>query len=341
MGEVVKTTRIAPERRKKLQDIIPISTPMLLLIEPTNYCNQKCRFCPTSDKHLLEMVHRKSLFMPERFIDMLVSQLHDFPEKIKKIHLYKDGEPLLYPYIGKLISMLKQANVAEQICLKTNGLLMNPAKNQELISAGLDWLGVSVASADPEKYFELTNHRVNMEDYIANIRDFYERDRHCHLYVKLANFNLSKRERDMFFQKFQSCCDTCAVENLHGWTGSEGRQFQLDQDEESFNDVNRVAKIVCPYPFYALAVNAIGTVSICCNDWAHRTVVGDISKERLIDIWNGEQLMNFRRMHLEGLRRNNPACADCSCVELLPDNIDNFREDILRRILTKNARNNG
>ena len=108
----------------------------------------------------------------------------------------------------------------------------------------------------------------------------------------------------------------------------------MSQAEDSFNGIEVQPKLVCPYPFYALAINANCDVSICCNDWAHRTVVGNIMQERLIDIWNGERLRNFRLMHLKGMRCNNPACVDCSCLELLPDNIDMYRTEIINRIIS-------
>lgn len=336
MGVLVNSTRVANDKRKKLQDIIPISTPMLLLIEPTNCCNQKCKFCPTSDSKLLAKVGRRLTSFPKDFIDQLALQLKDFPEKIKKIHLYKDGESLLYQELGKMISTLKKADIAEQICLKTNGVLMSPEINSMLIDSGLDWLGISVAAMSEKKYYDLTGISIDFKKYVSQIKDFFDRKKACQLYIKLANISLSQEEISNFQETFMPISDICAIENLHGWTSAEGRRFQLEPSGDSYQGIEKQSRIVCPYPFYALAINANCDVSICCNDWAHRTVIGNIKKEKLIDIWNGERLKKFRLNHLMGKRQTNPACADCSCMELLPDNIDAFREIIIER-LTKNV----
>ncbi len=305
---------------------------MLVLIEPTNCCNQKCKFCPTSDSKLLAEAGRTCDSLPEEMIGVLAEQLSEFPEKIKKVHLYKDGEPLLYLKLGRLISELKAAGVADELCLKTNGVLLSPEKNAMLVDSGLDWLGVSVAAMGSSAYERLTGVPIDFQKYIDNIKDFYGRRKSCHLYVKLANVSLTSEEIELFRSTFLPISDSCAIGNLHGWTSSEGRKFQLEQECDSYHGVAKQSKIVCPYPFYSLAVNANCDVSVCCSDWAHRTVVGNIRHERLTDIWNGERLREFRLMHLMGKRATNTACANCSYLEFLPDNIDEFRLEIAKKI---------
>ena len=71
---------------------------------------------------------------------------------------------------------------------------------------------------------------------------------------------------------------------------------------------------------------------MCCHDWSHQTLVGDVNTTSLVDIWNGEPLRDFRRMMLTLERRRNPACADCYYLKIVPDNLDPFRLDLLAKM---------
>ena len=75
----------------------------------------------------------------------------------------------------------------------------------------------------------------------------------------------------------------------------------------NLNDLRQV----CPEPFKGLAVNFDGTVSLCCVDWSHQTLVGDLKRERFLDIWNGEKLKQFRLLHLRNERHKIAPCENC------------------------------
>jgi radical SAM protein with 4Fe4S-binding SPASM domain len=81
-----------------------------------------------------------------------------------------------------------------------------------------------------------------------------------------------------------------------------------------------------------MAINWNGTVSACNEDWAHVTLVGDARTQSVKEIWNGDKFNAFRMMHLELKRKENPACAHCDYIQVFPDNIDEYRKDIIRRL---------
>ncbi|GAI93186.1 unnamed protein product, partial [marine sediment metagenome] len=41
--------RINLENRTRLERVIPLSTPMILFVDPASTCNFKCKFCPTGN----------------------------------------------------------------------------------------------------------------------------------------------------------------------------------------------------------------------------------------------------------------------------------------------------
>jgi hypothetical protein len=68
-------------------------------------------------------------------------------------------------------------------------------------------------------------------------------------------------------------------------------------------------------------------VSPCCVDWDKRAVVGDLRTDTLVDIWHGAPMRNFRLEHLRGNRRMLEACARCTYLYTVPDNVDSLAAD--------------
>jgi len=92
-------------------------------------------------------------------------------------------------------------------------------------------------------------------------------------------------------------------------------------------------KAVCPFPFYSLVIKADGDVVACCVDWNKKTKIGSIKLESLGEIWKGEALREFRRMHLERRRHENESCRHCTHLNSLPDNLDHVAEENWSEIL--------
>ena len=91
------------------------------------------------------------------------------------------------------------------------------------------------------------------------------------------------------------------------------------------------SRLVCPEPFTTLAVNFNGLVSICCVDWNMKSVIGDATKNSLVEIWNGNQLKKFRIMHLNGLRRKIKVCSNCQVIHGTP--LESDLDDISKSLI--------
>ena len=173
---------------------------------------------------------------------------------------------------------------------------------------------------------------IDYDAFRDNLRDLYERRNGCEIYIKIADSGLSKDEIDKFYKDFEPFATKIAVEKLMGWSYSSVKDFTLGTRPDTYDGLPFTPKQVCPYPFYVMAVNFNGTVSMCGNDWSHNTVVGDASKESLKSIWEGEALFEFRKMMLDGRRKENKACGDCYYLQIVPDNVDAHSKTILEKL---------
>jgi radical SAM protein with 4Fe4S-binding SPASM domain len=90
----------------------------------------------------------------------------------------------------------------------------------------------------------------------------------------------------------------------------------------------------CPYIFYSISVNSDGSASLCFLDWAHKLPIGDVRKQSLKEIWEGDTLFQHQIDHLHGKRKANPVCGQCGQLShCLPDNIDPYVDTLTERLL--------
>lgn len=318
--------------RRPLHEIVPIRTPFVVYIDPTNLCNFRCSFCPTADNPLLRQVGRPRASMNIQLFQTVVDQLREFPDKLKLLSLYKDGEPMLNKAFPEMVRYAKQANISERIWTKTNASFLNPVLNAAIIDAGLDMIHISIEHVNSEGYKSVADVSLDYENLRTNIRDLYDRRGNCEIYIKIADSGLSQDDVKKFYDDFGDRSTHIAVEKLMGWSYSNLKDFTLGIQSETYDGLPLVEKIACAYPFYVLAVNSDGSVSVCGNDWAYKTVVGNVTVKSLVEIWNDEPLFEIRKLHLTGNRAKNPACGDCYYLKIVPDNIDEHRQEMLHAL---------
>ena len=216
-----KKDDLRTKNRKFLPDVIPLPAPFVMYIEPTNVCNFECAFCPTGNKTLLKNCNRPSGFMPLGLFKKLVDDLKEFPEKIKLINLWKDGESFLHPDFPEMCQYLGKANVTERFIARTNGTRLDPELCKRIIASGINEIGISVEAVSNEKYFQLTKRNFSYDNLVKNVAKLYEIRENCRVYVKIIDVDLSEEEKQRFYNDFSEISDICTIERLMGWSGDE------------------------------------------------------------------------------------------------------------------------
>jgi MoaA/NifB/PqqE/SkfB family radical SAM enzyme len=333
--------RIELENRTKLEEVIPLSTPFVLFVDPSDICNFHCKFCPTGER-LPAGNGRKPRLMDFDLYRKVIDDLTGFERPLKVLRLYKDGEPLLHPRFADMVRYAKEGGCALQIDTTTNGSLLNPRKNLELISAGLDRINISVNGVSRETYERFTGYRINFELFVANIRHLYDNKGNCVICIKTVGDLLSDGEKELFFETFGDMADRIFIEHVAPcWPNFEMSAVSVNRQVGIYGQ--EIARVeVCPYIFYSLSVNSDGKASLCFLDWSRELIVGDLKRQTLKEVWNGKPLMQHRRTHLMKRRGENRMCGACGQLShCLPDNIDPFAETLLQRIEGAHDRGQG
>ncbi len=116
-------------------------TPRVVFIEVTNRCNLLCETCPHT---YFKREPLKSLSLEE-----FISIAEQFPA-MERALLHGIGEPLLNKSLPQIIRYLKGRGV--EVIINSNGTLLTPAWQEELIHSGLDEYRCSIDGAKDETY---------------------------------------------------------------------------------------------------------------------------------------------------------------------------------------------
>jgi radical SAM protein with 4Fe4S-binding SPASM domain len=277
--------------------------------------------------------------------EKIMRDLREFPVRPKVLHLYKDGEPLMHPEFGRMAMLARELAVSDRINLTTNAGLLTQERAREILRAEIDLVRVSVEHVHDEGYRKVTRNFGQYDRIVRNVAGlFTERNRlqvKTRIWVKILRLGLTDAEVEKFGKDFSGICDECLLMTPMGWSRTDVYDFTLGSNPTTGDNGETPLKsnrIVCPYPFYSMAVNFDGSVSVCCADWSHATVVGDVNRNSMREIWNGAAMQAMRRLHLEGRRSENGACANCHTMFGLPDDSDlDADRTRLLRLLTDTA----
>ena len=132
-------------------------------VEVTNRCNLSCRTCVRNSWNVLPGI------MSWDHFQKLLADLRSFPT-YPEIFFGGYGEPLSHPQILEMIH-LAHAQGAET-SLITNGTLLTTQLTQGLVTAGLDFLWVSLDGAHPKSYQDvrLGNHLPQIIDHLKRFQ---------------------------------------------------------------------------------------------------------------------------------------------------------------------------
>jgi radical SAM protein with 4Fe4S-binding SPASM domain len=304
---------------------LPLATPFLVQIFPVYGCNFRCGYClhalPREKRGYISGKTSMDVSLYKKCIDDMTG----FNDKLKMLRFAGIGEPLLHKDIVGMVRYAKIKDIAENIDIVTNGVLLTQELSQALIDAGLDRLRISIQGISGEQYQTISGVRIDFEKFLKNIQFFYQNRGQTKLHIKIIDCALrNEAEEQRFFELFGELCDTIALEHLTPTVKgidyqnlAHGKPLDLTQSGNYLNDA-----AICPQPFYMIQINPDGAVVPCCS-MSYPGVFGNAAQQDIPTIWNGVKLSKFRRLLLDGVKQAGPVCAECSLYKygLFPEDI--------------------
>ena len=273
--------------------------PVRLWIEATSVCNLRCVMCPNKD-----LKKEEKGFMDFDLFRKIIDEAREFVFDVNLIHR---GEGLLHPEFPRFVRYASEAGLTTRF--HTNATLLDKACSRELIAAGLDQISFSFDGYDRETY-ERIRVNADFEKTQANVLGFLEAKREMgsskpRAILEVINFpdaykGVDRRARRAFLDRFRGLpLDRIEVKEMHNWAG------EIETRERSKRPVP------CTFLWQALVIFWDGTVLPCTQDFHGYYPLGNVRKETLAEIWNGDKMVRLREKMLRRDIADLETCSQC------------------------------
>lgn len=291
--------RISPNENFK--DLL--SFPRFLEIETVNACNARCPMCTIADWQ------RNTPTMKEDLFRKIADEIIDHGDEVKRVSLYRDGEPLLDKKLPSRVAYLKDGGV-KATSISTNVALLDERRGRDLLEAGLDMIILSIDSLDKET-FENIRVRLKFEEVLENALRYIEmRDRiypESKIYMRMIRQESNLNEwpsYEAYWRPKLQAHDRLYYHNLFNWGG------QL----ESFSPVaaSYEPNLPCVALWSLLVIFGNGDVPLCNVDYNNKYPTGNVRDNSIAELWRSKTLNQRRGQHLSGDKSAISLCENCN-----------------------------
>lgn len=317
--------------------IILSSTPKILNIEVTNFCNLNCPICVAKNT-------RKQGFLDLNLLEKIIKENKTIL-KNQFIWLHFNGEPLLHNDFPKIIQILKENGINTR--LSTNATLLTEEISSKLMEAGLDYIVFSVDGYTKDTY-EKIRKGANFEQVERNILNFLKIKRKkrfkTKIQIQIIKTKENAKEIKPFIQKWKKT-DVNYI-NVKSFCSRAWRAREINRFAEVLGLKKRIEnRFPCFYLWETLIILWDGKVIPCCQDLSGELEVGDVKNENLLQIWNNSRMVDLRKRQLKGDFSMIP-CNRCPDWKGFPRNYfyyfsNSFFKFVLKKIFNRERKDEG
>ena len=281
-------------------------------IELASYCNLRCKFC--SLDHEKPKI-RMTADILKQFLENILEDKHF--RSVKTIHLFNGGEVLLHPKFEEFLGIIKHYKLKAQarnikfpyITLLTNAIALTEKNSQKLIrSEIINSIRFSMDGGSKEKFEEI-RIGAKWNDFVKNITVFCELNKKSLMPMKTGIITLIEYEKKLNtkwmseeFKKLLNMVDDYELRYAHNWGGDI--EVEELKNKKSF-------KTSCSLLMNQLVLLPNGDITVCCADLNSKGVIGNITKERLIDICYSPIRVEMLSKFVKGKKSDIDLCKNC------------------------------
>ena len=300
-----------------------LGRPRIYQLETTNCCPYTCNMCPRTHAMTREQGHmdiglfRAILDQVEPFwqVDDLVEEPY--------IALWHFGEPMVYKHFVEAVAYCHERGIRASI--STNPSAWTARRIDEILEVGVDELYVMFDGMDDETSMSIRGRAASFVRGEANFRRLLERKAQLGVGRPRLHVSMIKQQRNAHqWETFKShwkqvegidsvlLCDlsTFAGDVPELITISNGLAAQDTAQAIALKRDNGLSRFPCYYPWHSVTVTWDGRVVPCCRDHNGAAVLGDLTKETLEAVWNGEPMQALRKEFVSKRVTSKP-CDTC------------------------------
>jgi len=254
-----------------------------LWLETTNRCNGNCIFCG------------RQWAPPPMDMDFdLFKSIIDQTPEAEIVQVQGFGEPLLYPHIVEAVEHVTKKR--RKALFYTNGSLLTKDMATALLEAGLFRIIFSIDEMTKDEY-EYFRRGLSWDAVLANVERFqrlrnkggYRTTTTVRICETRESLDRIPRIKDFWKQR---------VDHVTS-------RFEVDiPPPDELREMPYVVSkpIECPFPYNYLCVKSNGDLVLCCRDWFHVYVAGNLHESSVRDAYHrGATFEKFRQSHKTGV----------------------------------------
>jgi radical SAM protein with 4Fe4S-binding SPASM domain len=275
-----------------------VGRPMNITIEPSTFCNVRCSVCETGSGDLGRNSQNMSYAQFRIIIDKVAPHTNT-------LMFYFMGESFLNKDSYAMIEYAKDRGIPF-VTTCTNGDAVSPAK---LVSSGLDEISFQVAGTT-QKTHGAYREQSDLDRVLNNLRETVRLKRNMrscmlvkcgfilmkHNEHEVADFKDLMKEIgvdeaiiiDPCVRTVEQAREMLPTDKAHWFYDSEA--LERGQLRPKISPDNE-----CPWLYYSMTIQVSGDVVPCCRDTRGKFVMGNMLKQDLQEIWNGEKFTEFRK----------------------------------------------
>ena len=305
MQEITKAKKYLAERISPGESYEALLRfPRFIEIETVHACNARCTMCTINDWE------RDTRPMGDELFGRLAEEIIENAEEIKRVGLFRDGEPLLDPKLAERIAILKQGNVGD-ISISTNVSLLTEKKSLEILEAGLDLVIMSMDSLDKTVY-EGIRIGLKFEEVLENALRFIELRKKINpktkIWMRMVMQEANKDEwagyQAYWAQRLLPDHDRVYYHTIFNWGG------QL----KAFKPVAKSCELnlPCVSLWSLMVIFNNGDVPLCNVDFNLKYRLGNVKDSSIAELWHSKLMETRREKHLFGRKRDIGICGNCN-----------------------------
>lgn len=266
-------------------------------IEISTACNHKCMFCT----HHTTFSRKKEIMSNDLFAH-IISEVEKQPD-IKNITLSGFGEAALDKHLIWKMKYVKEKGY--NVNILSNGSALSKESIDDMFDLGVSNLRVSVHSIDRFNFKKIAGiGDLLYEKLFENINYISSKRNNKTLFIINSVIDPSMPQHDIndLVEYFENRADVVEIWKPHNWS-----------NELNYRNGDFVKK-TCGRPFRGpLQVQVDGTINMCCFDYDGKTILGDLNKNSIDEIFtNSKMYKKLLKHHTSGDFRNSGLiCETC------------------------------
>jgi molybdenum cofactor biosynthesis enzyme MoaA len=262
-------------------------------IQTITGCNARCTFCPNGQtQRRIPKGRRMDWDLYRSIVDQSIEL------GIRRYSVYLMNEPMLDRELAKRVEYVSaRIKKPQYVKVTSHGGLLTENMAKGLLDSGLDKLKISVQSLNADAYWNIMG--LSLAKTLKNIDRFLE-------LKKKGDYKLPRLEIVMV----DSVQTHDEIPRIRRYWQDRGIKLYIEPvenraDQQSIRDTAVGEHGLKSFSWCRRLTEQIyilydGRMVQCCADWEQRSIMGDLSVQRLADIWYGRRYSDYRRKFAEG-----------------------------------------